>query len=574
MAAELLDLVASTTLAMSAAIVAALLLRRPLRRLAGPRFAYASWLLVPLALLALALPARTVLVEQPLIDAVRLATPSHAGSAGAAQPVPSAGTAIGDETTRSTLLTLWLAGSALAAGLFGRQQWRFRRRIGRLRRRDDGSFAAATRLLGPALLGLLRPRIIVPLDFDQRYDAEQRALILAHETVHLRRGDLLANFAVTAARCLYWFNPLLHIAASRFRADQELACDAAVIARFPESRRRYADAMLKTQLADLGLPVGCTWQSSHPIRERITMLNKPLPGALRSALGAAAVVAVSISCVAAVWAAQPPTVQPLPAHVATAEARAALAAARGNPIAVGDYQFELVAAVGEHTHHATLHADAGRPFAVRLGEGAAQVVAEFRFHPSDDGAARFDLSFMQQDQLIAADTIEADAEGRVEITLIDLDATPVRVEIVGRAADPAALPDQTVTKTVIVGSGKLAPATAANFARRPILRAASDSEIAVAPTMEWSAEFLLIQTDWARQASERAQVRVLLSGEGLPLEFHFSKTDIPGHPQFGEVIRGIMGARIAPALDRFGAPVPAWVSLEFQAPPAALAARM
>lgn len=303
MAAELIDLLARSTLVSSAAILALLLLRAPLGRLAGYRVVYASWWLVPIALLALALPGRTVQIEAPQLPVIEAFDLVAMDSSSVTASAVLAGV-----DASSILLIVWLIGFALAVSVFLRQQRRFRRRVGRLSARPDGNFTSATRLHGPVVIGLLRPRIIVPLDFEQRYKADERALILAHEAVHLRRGDLLANFAMTILRCLYWFNPLLQVAALRFSQDQELACDATVVARFPESRRRYADAMLKTQLADLGLPVGCAWQSSHPMRERIAMLKNPLPSALRSTLGAAAVVALSFGCIAVVWAAQPPDV--------------------------------------------------------------------------------------------------------------------------------------------------------------------------------------------------------------------------------------------------------------------------
>ncbi|MGD3580303.1 M56 family metallopeptidase, partial [Xanthomonas citri pv. citri] len=42
----------------------------------------------------------------------------------------------------------------------------------------------------PVSVGLWRPRIVLPMDFDTRYSAAERTLILAHERLHLRRGDL------------------------------------------------------------------------------------------------------------------------------------------------------------------------------------------------------------------------------------------------------------------------------------------------------------------------------------------------------------------------------------------------
>lgn len=130
-------------------------------------------------------------------------------------------------------------------------------------------------------------------------------MVLAHERAHLRRGDTAVSLAVVALRCAYWFNPLLHWAASRFRQDQEMACDAVVLGQFPDRRRTYAEAMLKTQLAVLGLPVGCHWQSSQSLKERIMMLKRPLPGKLRRRIGMASVLAVLIGSSYMAWASQP-----------------------------------------------------------------------------------------------------------------------------------------------------------------------------------------------------------------------------------------------------------------------------
>ncbi|MBW8366386.1 MAG: TonB family protein, partial [Arenimonas sp.] len=226
--------------------------------------------------------------------------------------------------SRSTFgLLLWAAGALALAGLLWHQQSRFRRRLGQLRRRDVGLWQASTDDIGPVVIGLLRPRIVVPADFDHRYDPQQRELVLAHERVHLRRGDLPMNALACALRCLFWFNPLVHLAAAKLRLDQELACDAVVIARNPRAGRAYATALLNTQLADLGLPVGCAWQSSHPLNWRISMLKKPLPGPARLMLGAGLAVLTSSAAAIVLWQQQPATLITLPA-IAVAAVPAAM----------------------------------------------------------------------------------------------------------------------------------------------------------------------------------------------------------------------------------------------------------
>jgi bla regulator protein BlaR1 len=154
----------------------------------------------------------------------------------------------------------------LAAARQIAQQRAYLRRMGVSARRDGIAYADSPDP-GPALVGLWRPLIVVPSDFDRRYTATERELILAHERTHARRRDPLANAVCAALRCLNWFNPLVHIAERLMRIDQELACDAEVVRRHPNSRRSYADVMLKTQLSASDAPFACQWQSNHPLKD-------------------------------------------------------------------------------------------------------------------------------------------------------------------------------------------------------------------------------------------------------------------------------------------------------------------
>lgn len=306
MSAEVFETLVRMTVAGSAAIVVVLLLRRPLRRAFGALVAYAAWGLVPAAVAAMLLPApaRPLAVLAGIVRVAPLATVQSAAAADALDPRP-------------LLLALWLGGTLLAAAWFVLQQRVYLRSLGTLSPREGSRIVQSdSESAGPALVGAWRPRIVLPADFDRRYDARERELILVHERVHFERGDAWINALVVALRSLNWFNPLLHYAAATFRFDQELACDAAVIARFPEARRQYADAMLKVQLAgqprqELRLPVGCRWPSHRTLKERILMLKQSRPPRARRAAGFALVSAVTLAFAYTARASQssrPPTV--------------------------------------------------------------------------------------------------------------------------------------------------------------------------------------------------------------------------------------------------------------------------
>ena len=359
MSADLLRLLLETTLATSAAALLVLGLRRPLMAQLGASVAYAAWALVPVAGLAMLLPA-------PQAATLPMARVVRAVALQALPPVQAPASL----SWTSLAVALWALGAMATIALFARQQWRFQRRLADSAPRDDGLRIARTSEGLPAVVGLLRPRIVLPADFDARYDATERELILCHERIHVARRDLWANAVAAALRALFWFNPLLHHAARRFRRDQELACDERVVARHPQRRRSYADAMLKTQMADSPLPVGCHWQASTPLKERIAMLKEHAPGPARSIAGAALVSLLLLGGGYAAWAAQPAKV---------VEAKA------GNL-----YSVSIALTLDGATQDIRIITPPGRPFSfVRTDEGHAwtgEMLLDEWKHEGRDGA--------------------------------------------------------------------------------------------------------------------------------------------------------------------------------------------
>jgi hypothetical protein len=109
------------------------------------------------------------------------------------------------------------------------------------------------------------------------------------------------------------------------RVDQELACDTAVIGRFPDQRRAYAELLLKTQLFTQPLPLGCHWPAGaeHPLKERIAMLKSPLPARTARRLGAAVALTACAGAAGLAWASSPAPVKvagPGPAERQAAQA--------------------------------------------------------------------------------------------------------------------------------------------------------------------------------------------------------------------------------------------------------------
>jgi len=308
MSDDVMKLLTEATFASSAAIAIVLVLRVPMRQLFGASVAYTLWGLIPLALIAVLIPARDVVVTTVI-------QPTTASASAAVAPMLTATAVQANDNPVNLALMLWIAGMVLCAFWFARQQQKFIGSLGALNLCYEKVFLADNNSQGPAVVGVVQPRIVLPLDFERRYSREEQNLILTHEKIHLERGDTRINLVAAALRCIFWFNPLLHWADGRFRFDQELSTDANVLSRFPAARKSYADAMLKTQMAIIGLPVACHWQAHHPLKERILMLKKATPGKIYRLSGLCLVAVLCFGGAFAAWSTQPANVIVTPAEV-------------------------------------------------------------------------------------------------------------------------------------------------------------------------------------------------------------------------------------------------------------------
>ncbi|RZJ07015.1 MAG: hypothetical protein EOP39_17545 [Rubrivivax sp.] len=289
MSEQLLAMLSQQAVLLSVGVMTLAVLRPLLLRRLGAGSAYAAWLLVPAILLTPLLPRPA---QEPLHVVMQVAGTAETATIPAV-PVPPL-----DQT--SMWLALWLVGASLVAATQAWQQWRLARQGLQL---PAGS--------SPALVGLLRPVVALPIDFEQRFSAAERALILAHENVHRARGDNAWNLLACALRALHWWNPLVWWAMQRLRADQELACDAAVLVRRPDALADYKRALLAAHnLTPHGAPLASRWGTAHPLVERIEMLNHLTPMNRRRA-GAMTLLLASAAGLA--YAAQTPQLAPPPA---------------------------------------------------------------------------------------------------------------------------------------------------------------------------------------------------------------------------------------------------------------------
>lgn len=117
------------------------------------------------------------------------------------------------------LLLAWLSGSGFLLA----------RLLSRLRAERRGAAAAGPG--GPAVEGVLRPRISLPAGIGRVLTDAELDAVLIHERIHVRRRDNLIRLIHELGRCGLWFHPLVWIASSRLAFYRELSCDESVIRR-------------------------------------------------------------------------------------------------------------------------------------------------------------------------------------------------------------------------------------------------------------------------------------------------------------------------------------------------------
>lgn len=300
----------------SVLILALLALRQLFRRTVSRRMQYALWLLVLVRLLvpvnvgtlahnvlSAAAPVQTVVEERldtPVLyvqdgterrpaqllpgkesQGEPLSPPSDA-----AQSAPADEYSIVTPTYRTVTLSealtyVWYAGMAGVGAWFLFTNLRFARALRKARTpyRVEGCrypVYLVSALPSPCLFGVLRPAVYLNEKALQSPDALR--FVLAHEQTHARHLDPLWSLLRGVCLTVYWFDPLVWLAAVLSREDCELACDEGTLrALGADERTAYGKALLalvpvcdKPQNPLLGATTMTSGKRS--LKERITRI--------------------------------------------------------------------------------------------------------------------------------------------------------------------------------------------------------------------------------------------------------------------------------------------------------------
>ncbi|WP_115046017.1 M56 family metallopeptidase [Xanthomonas arboricola] len=131
-------------------------------------------------------------------------------------------------------------------------------------------------IASPQLIGPWRPVLLLPAARLPQMADDDLDMALTHELIHLRRRDLWWGLLPSLAQHLFFFHPLVHLAAREYATAREAACDAAVVAGHRHCRHDYGRLLL--QLGVAPRPHGGVASASPSflsLKRRLLMLQNP-----------------------------------------------------------------------------------------------------------------------------------------------------------------------------------------------------------------------------------------------------------------------------------------------------------
>lgn len=134
---------------------------------------------------------------------------------------------------------------------------------------------ASDLLHSPYTVGIFNPYIVLPADYESRYDEEELDMVLLHEITHIRCHHNLFFVFASILKCAFWLNPVIHYSARIFQMDMEIFCDGIVAGQ--RNFCEYGKLILKSAMGEEA-PVGILQKvnfsfSRSECRSRIVLLS-------------------------------------------------------------------------------------------------------------------------------------------------------------------------------------------------------------------------------------------------------------------------------------------------------------
>ncbi|ACU62630.1 M56 family metallopeptidase [Chitinophaga pinensis] len=114
----------------------------------------------------------------------------------------------------------------------------------------------------PAVIGFLKPVILIPFGLMSQLPADQIEAILLHELAHIKRRDYLVNLMQSFAEMIFFFNPAILWLSALIRQEREHCCDDIAIA-VTKDKGKFINALVAFQDHNISM----TYEMAFPGRK-------------------------------------------------------------------------------------------------------------------------------------------------------------------------------------------------------------------------------------------------------------------------------------------------------------------
>ncbi len=87
----------------------------------------------------------------------------------------------------------------------------------------------SAQVLGPMVIGAVRPILILPAGIDRELTGRQVEALVVHELMHVVRKDGVFNYLQALVEAVLFFNPVVLWTSRRIREEREVCCDECVV---------------------------------------------------------------------------------------------------------------------------------------------------------------------------------------------------------------------------------------------------------------------------------------------------------------------------------------------------------
>ena len=149
----------------------------------------------------------------------------------------------------------------------------------------------------PSLCGIVKPKILIPLNIVNAVNENEIKYIIMHELCHYKRKDILITWLTSIIKAIHWFNPIIYFGFNIMRSDCEAACDEMVLTKIEDKENlNYGNTIINVlQLIHSKTPIPGTTSmitDKKRLKERIKNIAENKKFGFRTMLAGILVIAI------------------------------------------------------------------------------------------------------------------------------------------------------------------------------------------------------------------------------------------------------------------------------------------